>query len=267
MFSGVVHVASFVNSGQLSITLNPSDLAAAGSFPVVVTNPSPGGGSSNIVQFTISPVTVPVPPVPTGLSPGSTAPPGVTVTMLTPTLGWNSSPGATAYAVAMINNATGAAILAQKISTTSIVCPMLVSGVTYAWTVEAYGSSGPSAEATPKYFTVATVQTRLTGTWQGTWGSVPSPLSYRPFSATITQAGDALTGSVSLADSPCFAYLPVSGSISGNQITLVGGFDGEPALDIAATVDSTGTSINGLYKVVSGVCYGDYGVITAQKSN
>ncbi len=50
-FNGVPQTASFDNAGQLIITLTASVLAVPGTFPVVVTNPSPGGGSSNTVQF------------------------------------------------------------------------------------------------------------------------------------------------------------------------------------------------------------------------
>jgi uncharacterized protein (TIGR03437 family) len=51
---GASHPASLVNTGQLTITLTASDLATAGSFPVVVTNPSPGGGTSNTASFTLT---------------------------------------------------------------------------------------------------------------------------------------------------------------------------------------------------------------------
>jgi len=52
-FNGVSHVATFVNSGQLTITLTASDVAAPGSFDVVVSNPPPGGGTSSAVTFAV----------------------------------------------------------------------------------------------------------------------------------------------------------------------------------------------------------------------
>jgi hypothetical protein len=60
-FHGVSHAATFINSGQLTITLSASDLATAGSFPVVMTNPAPGGGTSAPVSFTVqaqAPITI-----------------------------------------------------------------------------------------------------------------------------------------------------------------------------------------------------------------
>jgi uncharacterized protein (TIGR03437 family) len=52
-FNGITHSATFVGTSQLTITLNAADLSTGGSFPVVVTNPTPGGGASNAVNFTI----------------------------------------------------------------------------------------------------------------------------------------------------------------------------------------------------------------------
>ena len=53
-FNGVSHATSFVSAGQVTITLSTSDLATAGTFPVVVTNPGPGGGASNATNFTVA---------------------------------------------------------------------------------------------------------------------------------------------------------------------------------------------------------------------
>jgi uncharacterized repeat protein (TIGR03803 family) len=52
-YNGIAHSATFLNTGQLAIALSASDLATAGAFPVVVTNPSPGGGTSNAVNFAV----------------------------------------------------------------------------------------------------------------------------------------------------------------------------------------------------------------------
>ena len=53
-YNNVVHVATFVSGTQLQIQLTSADLASAGSFPVVVTNPSPGGGPSPAVNFSVN---------------------------------------------------------------------------------------------------------------------------------------------------------------------------------------------------------------------
>lgn len=53
-FNGVAHTATFVSSTQLTISLSLSDQATAGTYPIVVTNPPPGGGPSSPVNFTVT---------------------------------------------------------------------------------------------------------------------------------------------------------------------------------------------------------------------
>ena len=53
-YNGIAHTPTFVSSTQLKITLSTSDQATAGIFAVVVTNPAPGGGASNSVNFTVN---------------------------------------------------------------------------------------------------------------------------------------------------------------------------------------------------------------------
>ncbi len=53
-YNGAGHAATFVSSTQLTIGLTAADEATAGSYAVVVTNPGPGGGASNAVNFTVT---------------------------------------------------------------------------------------------------------------------------------------------------------------------------------------------------------------------
>ena len=69
-YNGVAHTAKLSSSTQLTITLSASDQATAGTYPVVVTNPAPGGGASNAVNFTVSSANNPVPVI-SSLSPSS----------------------------------------------------------------------------------------------------------------------------------------------------------------------------------------------------
>jgi hypothetical protein len=69
-YNGVAHTVTFVSSTQLTIMLSASDQATAGAYPVVVINPTPGGGASNAVNFTVSSTNNPVPTI-TSLSPSS----------------------------------------------------------------------------------------------------------------------------------------------------------------------------------------------------
>ena len=60
-FNGLFRPAAFASSIQIYIVLLVSDLATAGNYPIVVTNPAPGGGASNAVNFGVT--TPPPPPV------------------------------------------------------------------------------------------------------------------------------------------------------------------------------------------------------------
>jgi 6-phosphogluconolactonase (cycloisomerase 2 family) len=53
-YNGQAHTATFLSSTQLTISLSANDQATAGNYPVVVTNPPPGGGTSNAVNFTVN---------------------------------------------------------------------------------------------------------------------------------------------------------------------------------------------------------------------
>ena len=68
-YNGMAHAATYVSSTQLTIQLSAADQATAGSYAVVVTNPAPGGGSSNSVNFTVT-ASNPMPVI-TGLAPPS----------------------------------------------------------------------------------------------------------------------------------------------------------------------------------------------------
>jgi hypothetical protein len=56
MFNGITQTPTFVSATELTISLTAADLDTAGTFPVVVTNPAPGGGSSNTLDFTVQAV-------------------------------------------------------------------------------------------------------------------------------------------------------------------------------------------------------------------
>ncbi|MDP3948684.1 MAG: IPT/TIG domain-containing protein [bacterium] len=85
-FNGVAKTTSFVSTSQLTASILASDVAAAGAYPVTVTNPSPGGGTSDPPQtFT---VTTPPPPLPScvfSASPSAIVPPQSS------SLSWNCS--------------------------------------------------------------------------------------------------------------------------------------------------------------------------------
>lgn len=52
-FNGTAHPATFVSGTSLTVPLTAKDLAKSGAYPVVVTNPGPGGGSSVAMNFSV----------------------------------------------------------------------------------------------------------------------------------------------------------------------------------------------------------------------
>jgi hypothetical protein len=72
---GASRAVTFVSSIKLTIAVLAGDTATAGTLAVVVTNPGPGGGASNSVNFSVgNPVPVITPPlVPASVTTGSAA--------------------------------------------------------------------------------------------------------------------------------------------------------------------------------------------------
>jgi hypothetical protein len=52
-YNNVAHATTYVNGALLTVSLSAADLATTGSYPVVVTNPTPGGGASSAVDFNV----------------------------------------------------------------------------------------------------------------------------------------------------------------------------------------------------------------------
>ena len=52
-YNGTAHTATYVSATELTMSLTASDMATQNSYPVVVTNPAPGGGASNSVDFKV----------------------------------------------------------------------------------------------------------------------------------------------------------------------------------------------------------------------
>lgn len=66
-FNGSARTATYVSSTELTISLSTSDLSALGSYAVVASNPAPGGGNSNSMNFQVTLT----PPSISSLSPAS----------------------------------------------------------------------------------------------------------------------------------------------------------------------------------------------------
>jgi len=53
-FNGSSRTTTYVSTTQLQATVPASDLTTAGTYPITVTNPTPGGGTSGTQMFTVN---------------------------------------------------------------------------------------------------------------------------------------------------------------------------------------------------------------------
>ncbi|HUN92924.1 MAG TPA: IPT/TIG domain-containing protein [Burkholderiaceae bacterium] len=111
-WNGVALTTTYVSSQKLRASVPAADIATAGNAVVAVTNPAPGGGTSNAATFNIQAVN-PVPAV-SGLSPGSVASGSASFALAvtgsnfvaTSTVKWNGTALATTYVSATQLGAT-----------------------------------------------------------------------------------------------------------------------------------------------------------------
>ena len=69
-FDGTVRTTIVVSDTQLTATILAADLASVGTYNITVTNPAPGGGTSNTAVFTVTAIPNPVPTI-TTISPST----------------------------------------------------------------------------------------------------------------------------------------------------------------------------------------------------
>ena len=79
-WNGANRTTTFVSATQLTASITAADIAVAGTFPVTIFNPTPGGGTSTAVNFTVNAPSNPVPTL-TSISPSSATAGGVAFTL------------------------------------------------------------------------------------------------------------------------------------------------------------------------------------------
>jgi hypothetical protein len=248
-FNGSSRVASLVNSGQLTITLAVQDLATAGTFAVIVSTPTPGGGSSGALTFTVAPATPNNPqPVITSLSPTS-SPSGTSspVTLTVHGSGFISSSAVAFNGQARAPSFFNSGVLSIALSTSDLS----VAG-NYP-VVVANPSPGGGMSNTAIFTVTPSVEViNLAGAWQGTWSAALGAKGTG--TATLTQAGASVGGTISMADW-CFPSGIIAGTISGNQISLNLTFSGGQKASFSGATNLTGTAITGQFSILSGSCF------------
>ncbi len=109
-WNGAPRATTYLSPTQLSTTILATDVATAGSVPVTVFTPAPGGGTSSAISFTISPQTIASLSASTSTTPMAStpycSPTGFTLTVNAATgtiftsdsvVNWNGSPRPTTF--------------------------------------------------------------------------------------------------------------------------------------------------------------------------
>ena len=124
-FNGNAHTTTYVNSTQVTAAILAADVTTAGTAPVTVANPAPGGGTSNALTFTISNVTTNPVPVLASLQPSSTNAGSAAFTLTVNGTGFVS--GASV-------NFNGSARITTYVNSTQVTAAILATDVTTAGT-------------------------------------------------------------------------------------------------------------------------------------
>jgi len=185
-WNGASRTTTFVSANQLRAAVTASDLATARSVPVSVVTPSPGGGTSGTVTFTIAP---PVPPVPavSSLSPTSAVAGSAALTLTvngggfvaSSVVRWNGASRTTTFVSA---NQLRAAITASDLATArsvpvSVVTPSPGGGTSGTVTLTVTAPPPPPAPGAPSVTRTAADASGVT--FRIAWGAVSGATSYR----------------------------------------------------------------------------------------
>jgi len=170
---------------QLTVNVPATDLPAAGSFPVSVTNPGPGGGSSGSKTLTITPdITPPV------ITPGT-----VVVSSTSATVPWTTNEAATGA----VNDGTSIAYTATAPAPTlalaqSVVLTNLTASTTYHYAITARDAAGNTATTSD-----ATFMTLATGGTSTAGGTSTSTAGTSTADGTSTAGGTSSAGGTTAA--------------------------------------------------------------------
>ena len=217
-FNGSAKTTTFVSSTQLTAMITAADISAAGSPSVTVTNPAPGGGTSNGLSFLIKAlVSLVVTPANPTISAGGTQQFVATGTFsdssttdLTSSANWSTS-DTTLASITSSGLASAAAIGRPQITATFNG----VNGSTRLIAVEGTGglvprfaySANPS-DNTISVYTVDAVSSQLRANGYAQAGTGPSAIATDPagrFAYVVNQSDNTLTA---------FAIDPAAGRLT-----------------------------------------------------
>jgi hypothetical protein len=239
-FNGNARTTTFVSATKVTAAILAGDVAAAGTPAVTVTNPAPGGGTSNALTFTINAAANPVPAISTLQPASATAGSGAfTLTVNGSSfvhgavVNFNSSARTTTFVSA---SQVTASILATDVASTgtpavTVTNPAPVGGTSNAltFTISAAGNPAPTLTGLqPSTVSAGTaVSLMLTGTNFISTSIVK--LNGTALATTFTSAtqlmASASATAIATSGTPSvtvFNPTPGGGSSSGLTLTIVG---------------------------------------------
>ncbi len=155
-WNGANRTTTYGSPTQLTAAITAADIATAGTASVTVFNPTPGGGTSNALTFTITAVSSL--PAPTLVWPAWT------ITTTTPAYKWNAVPTATAYTL-RVDDSTGTRIqqsysaadagCAAGTGTCTVTPPVALNPGAGTWWVQASNATGTGPWSAGLSFTLA----------------------------------------------------------------------------------------------------------------
>jgi pimeloyl-ACP methyl ester carboxylesterase len=211
LWNGTPLPTTFVNSTQLTAGVPASDVATAGTFPVSVANPSPGGATSSALSFTVASVS-------TSIAISSVSPSSVTLVQ-----------GGSSQAVTVNLTET------NYMGSVALATSTLPSGVTATITQPGTGSSGSiSLQAASNAAVLSNQTITVTASGSGVSSATAS------FSLTVNPA-PAFSLAVSPASATVTAGQPATYTLS---VTPVGGFNQQVALSCTGAPSEASCSVS-----------------------
>jgi uncharacterized protein (TIGR03437 family) len=206
-----------------------------------------GGVTSNSVTISIQPAVVPNPqPLITGLSPTSAPAGSGPFTLTISGSGFISSSSVTFNGIPHLPSL----ISSSQLSISLTAADLPTSG-TFAVVVTNPPPGGGLSNTAVFSVTPSVEVINIAGTWQGTWRA--SLGANGTVMAILFQNGSTIGGTISFADW-CLSSGTISGTISGNQLSLNLAFSGGQKVSFTGATNLPGVAITGQYTVETGTC-------------
>jgi hypothetical protein len=252
-------------TGPSPVTVNGLDNDTAYTFIVTATNES-GLSTNSKASNRITTWAVPGKPTITSLNAGDSQ---VTVGFKAPSNGGSAITGYTVTALTAANSPAGTDMQANS-TLLSHTVDRLTNWTPYTFTVTATNAVGTGLPSSHSHSVTPEPSSPFAGTWEGSWESNNKSESYGSgtLTATITQSGSTLTGTLDVSGSSCGdVQTNLSGTVSGNTAKFNASVTCDGAVNKLqyTTGQISGTELSGTWTLYSNGAYHDRGTFSMSK--